>query len=336
MTNDAFSELLAQRRIPSVLLFEGEEDYLKQTAFAGLRKALLPEGLEDLNESILEAPEPAEIIAAAETLPFMADRRLIVIRDYPPLVGRPEADEQLLTFLAKAPPSSVILFYCIQKPGGKKKLYSLIRKLNGIVSFEPLKNQALTSFVIRAFQEQGKSCDQRTADFLIFTSGSDSGRLMTEIAKIASYHADNPAVSVEDIRTLATPSLDTIIFRLTDAVCAGQSVRAMTILRDLMLTGERPDSVLAVLLRQFRLLQHIKIMQYEKRTRAEIASALGFSSSYVTDSYLRQASGYNGRQVREAVALCLGTEMNLKTGAVSRDGAVEALVLKLLALRSPQ
>ena len=79
MNHQDFFSLVAQGHVPSVLFFEGPEEYLKQSALRELRKALLPEGLEELNESRLDAPDTNELIAAAETLPFMADRRLILL-----------------------------------------------------------------------------------------------------------------------------------------------------------------------------------------------------------------------------------------------------------------
>ena len=49
MDRKDFDRLLAEGKIPSVLLFEGEEDHLKQSALEALAKKLLPEGLEELN-----------------------------------------------------------------------------------------------------------------------------------------------------------------------------------------------------------------------------------------------------------------------------------------------
>ena len=57
-----------------------------------LRKKLLPEGMEEMNDSRLRDPDANTIIAAAETLPFLADKRLVIIRDHPALTGRADAD----------------------------------------------------------------------------------------------------------------------------------------------------------------------------------------------------------------------------------------------------
>ena len=327
-----FARKLAEGSLPSVLFFEGPEEREKQVALQNLRKALLPEGLEELNESRLTSPEPDEIIAAAETMPFMADRRLILIRDYPAITGRGEADEKLLEYLPRTPSTAVILFYCVL-PVKQRKIKNLVSKMGGVVEFKPLSGAALTSFVTDAFRELGRECDARTADFLIFTCGTDTNQLLSEVAKIAAYHPDEPAVSPDDVRALATPSAESSVFSLVDDVISGNGASAFRRLSRLRQSGVERMTVLSMLLRQFRLMQHVKIMQYEKRSAAEIASLLGMKP-FVAQQYIRQAGLYNGRQVKEAVALCLDTDLAVKSGELRDEGALESVMLKLLQLRT--
>ena len=332
MERREFEQLLARGSLPSVLLFEGEEDYLKQRAWKALRKAVLPEGLEELNETILDAPETDALIAAGETLPFLADRRLVLVRDHPALVGRADADERLLSWLKQAPASTLLVFYCAKKPDGRKKLYSVIKKMNGIVSFSPLRDRELTSFVTESFKKLGKECDERTADYLIFTVGSDTSLLLGEIAKIASHDPSVSAVQPDEVTALATPSIECTVFQMVDAVVTGQKARAFTLLRNQLRSGTERVFILAMLLRQFRLLQHVKIMQYEKKGLAAIRSALGVPA-FAADQYVRQASLYSGGQVKQAVKICFETETAIKTGALNAEGAVEAVLLRILTLR---
>ena len=92
-----------------------------------------------------------------------------------------------------------------------------------------------------------------------------------------------------------------------------------------------PKAILSMLLRQFRLLQHVKIMQFEKRTQEEIRSALGVPP-FALNQYLRQASFYTGGQVKQAVKICFDTEYAVKSGKMNQDGALEAAILKILYL----
>lgn len=335
MDNKAFELALSQRSLPAVLLFEGEEEQLKQEALAKLRNALLPAGMEALNETILESPETNLLIADAETQPFMSDYRLIVVRDLPALSGKAEADEKLIAWLPSVPDTTVLLFYCTGKPDSRKKLYNAIKKQGGVVTFEPLRGTELVSFVIGAFKEAGKECDAHTAEYLIFTVGDDAGLLRSEITKLAAYAGNRPCVISSDVSTLATPSIECTVFQMIDAVVSGQKSRALTLLRNQLLAGTDRMAILAMLLRHYRLLQHIKIMQYEKRGNDFIRKSLGVPP-FALDQYLRQASGYTGGQVKNAVALCFDTEYAVKSGLIQQEGAVESVIIKLLLLRSPQ
>ncbi len=91
--NDFFTKLSAGS-VENAYLFTGPEDFVKREALEKLRAALLPPGLEALNENILEGTDAAHIVDAAETLPMMCDRRLVVVRDWGPLMGGKSRDEE--------------------------------------------------------------------------------------------------------------------------------------------------------------------------------------------------------------------------------------------------
>jgi len=334
MDRKDFYRALAQGSLPSVLLFEGEEEQMKQSALADLRRTYLPPGMEALNETVLEAPAADQLIADAETQPFMADRRLVIVRDLPALSGRAEAEDRLMAWLPSVPPSTLLVFYCTGKPDGRKKLYTAVKKLGGIVTFSPLRGAELTRFVTEAFRQAGKECDDRTAEYLIFTVGDDTGLLLNEVQKLAAGTGDRPSVLSSDINALATPSTECTVFQMVDAVVTGQRGRALKLLRNQLLSGTDRMAILAMLLRQYRLLQHIKIMQYEKRSGDFIRSSLGVPP-FAVDQYVRQASGYTGGQIKRAVRICFDTEFAVKSGRIQQEGSVESVVIKLLTLRNP-
>ncbi len=331
MDRKDFERLLSQGKLPSVLLFDGEEEHLKQEALRALRRRYLPEGMEELNETLLDRPETDALIAASETLPFLADRRLVIVRDHPAAAGRAEADDRLIEYLPHVPETTLLLFFCTGKADARKKLCAAIRKMNGSVTFSPLKGAELTSFVTGAFRDLGKECDSRTAEFLTFTCGSDASLLLGEIAKIASYR-EEPKIHPDDVRALATPSAESTVFQMVDAVVSGQSGRAFRLMRNQLLSGSDSVFLLSMLLRQYRLLQHVKIMQYEKLGRKDIQSRLGVSE-YAADQYIRQASACTNAQVKKGVSLCFEAEYSVKSGRLNAESTLEAVMLKLLTLR---
>ncbi len=317
--------------VQGAYLFEGVEENIKAATLESLRKALLPEGLEELNESLMDAPTSDAIIAACETMPFMAEKRLVIVRDHPALLGRADADDRLLDYIPRVSPSCVLVFLVRGKADGRKKLYNAIKKSGNIVTFAPLTDADLNAWIQKAFASLGKSADPHTASVLAFTVGSDTTLLRREIEKLCSLVGDRDDVTEADVQQIATRSVECTVFEMVDAVVARQQGKAFGLLRDMLLTGQDRLGILAMLLRQYRLMQHIKIMQYEKLPVPEIKKRLGVAS-FAAERFMRQAAGYTGGQVKRAVKICLDTEFQVKSGQLNQDGALEGAMLKLFNL----
>ncbi|MCR4875693.1 MAG: hypothetical protein K5922_00810, partial [Clostridiales bacterium] len=75
---------------------------------------------------------------------------------------------------------------------------------------------------------------------------------------------------------------------------------------------------------------------YEKRSPKDIQEALGIKNAWAAQQTMKQAASYTGRQVRDAVALCLNTDYEVKSGALREEGALETVMLRLLLMRKPE
>ena len=186
MDRKEFLQAVKANSVRGAYLFEGVEENIKAAALAALRGQLLPEGLEELNENLMDTPSTDALIAAAETLPFLADKRLVVVREHPALAGKAEADERLTEYMAHVPDSCVMVFLCRGKADARKKLYRAIQKHGAVVTFSPLSDVELNAWIIKAFSALGKCCAPQTASLLAFTVGNDTALLRAEMEKIAA------------------------------------------------------------------------------------------------------------------------------------------------------
>ena len=332
MDRKEFLQQVSAGTVGGAYLFEGPEENLKAEALAALRQAILPAGLEELNEAVMDAPGPDAIRAACETLPFMADKRLVIVRDQPGLTGRQEADEALVSYLPQVPESCVLVFLCVGKADGRKKIPTALKKLGHVITFAPMEGDEVCAWVVQAFRELGKGCSREAASHLVFTSGKDTALLLAEVGKIAAYAGDRDAITPADVDAVATRSLECTVFNMVDAVVAGQEGTAFGYLRDMLLSGEDRLGILAMLLRQFRLMQHVKIIQYEKVAAPTLRQRLGMPS-FAADRLIRQAGSYPGGAIKQAVDICLQTEYKVKAGLMNQEGSLEAAMLQIFALR---
>lgn len=334
-----FTKALQDGQLHGAYIFEGTEESLKQAALREVEKRLLPPGFEDLNVSRLEGPSEDDIITACETMPLMADQRLVIVRDLHIAAPKGKASTKkqdfspLLQYLPQMAETCVLIIITDGKLAATTTLYKTISTVGTIVSFNPMTEQELSTWIIQQFKQYDKLCSRPTASLLTFTSGTDTTLLQQEIAKLAAHCGSRDGVTDEDIREMATPSVESRIFDLTDAVVNGRQQRALSVLRDLERNGEQRVGILAMLLRQYRILQQIKIMQYEHVSVHEMPALLDVKE-FALQKYLEQARRVGTAEAKEGVRICMDYEYRIKSGQISDVGAPESCLLELFLLKS--
>ena len=110
--------------ISAVYLFYGEEEYLKQQYKQKMKEVLLPEG-DTMNLTVYEgkSADPQEIMAQAETMPFFADYRLILVENSGFFKS---GGGDLAEYVSRIPQETVLVF--IEKEVDKRsRLYKAVK-----------------------------------------------------------------------------------------------------------------------------------------------------------------------------------------------------------------
>lgn len=235
-------------------VFYGEETYLRDFYLGELRKLLVPDAFSAFNFHRLDGATLTirELAEAAEAMPMMSKRTMIVVTDYDLSRLSDVQRAALCEFLADVPEWCCVVFHYDTVPyrltrqkgeeadGAAKTSSTAARDLRKafdadvqVLDFQPLPAPELENWVSGQFRQRGKSIDRRTVEHLIFTCGNLMDGLSQEIAKIADY-ADGTAVTRADIDAVADPVLSRQAFDLSNAVSAGNYDTAAAILGDLL------------------------------------------------------------------------------------------------------
>lgn len=333
MNHTAFFKQIKEGNIAPVYLMEGTEEYIKQQALHQLCLKLLPQGLEEMNLTQLNDPDADALIAAAETLPLMSDKRVVVVRECSLLspTRRAEDDRKIegITDYLKSPsPEACIVFYVKGKADGRKKLYTLLKKKDAIVDFSPMGDGECASWAIKTMRQLGKTMDSNTAAQLVFTVGRDAALLKQEMEKLASYLADRDAVTGEDIDAICTRSTECTVFQMVDAQVAGNNAQAFKLLSDMLRSGEERMGVLAMMLRQYRILYHMRCLMDDNTPQSAQAALLGIPPFAVSRTQ-QQARRFERQRLKAAYDWLLEDEYRLKAGLTPQEGCAEKAMLKL-------
>lgn len=333
MNHTAFFDLVKSGSIGECYLFEGTEEYIKQQALRQLCAKLLPAGLEEMNQTELIDPDADSLIAAAETLPLMAEKRLVLVRECSLITaGRKAEDERkaeaICDYLTHIAPSACIVFYVKGKADGRKKLYALLKKKNAIVDFSPMNDVECADWARKAMRRMGKNLSADAAGQLVFTVGKDAALLRQEMDKLCAYLGDRAEVRGEDIDAVCTRSTECTVFQMVDAQVAGNSDVAFALLRDMVRSGESRMGILAMLLRQYRILYHMRCLMDEHTPQNAIAGLLGIPPFSVGRTQ-QQARRFTREQLRAAYDYLMDYEYRLKQGRLPQDNCAETAMLHL-------
>ena len=328
-----FFEELKADKVQSLYLFTGPEAYVKRSALEKLREKLLPPGLEALNESVLEDATAQAIIEACETLPVMADRRLVVARDYAPLLpGKAKAEaeesERLCTWLPTAPESCCLVFLMRDAFDGRKKLAAQLVKLGAQVAFDPLTDPQLEKWLDSQARALGGAIEPAAARQLAFLAGRDLTRLAGELEKLCAYAGPGKAVNRAMVEELVPPSLGATVFQMIDSLMDGQTARAFTLVKTMLRAGENRMGILYMLTRQMRLLTHMKLLKNQGLALPQIEKRLSLNH-YAAARMERQMARFTQTQLESAYRACVEADYAIKSGKARDEAALDQLLLGL-------
>jgi DNA polymerase-3 subunit delta len=329
---DALEQLTTDDADP-VLLIYGKERYLVDRALQTVRERVLDPRTRDFNYELFQGKEATgdRVVNAARTLPMMARRRLVLVRDLDAM----KADEQakLIPYL-EAPAPETCLVLEAEKLDQRTRFGQAAKKRARSVKLEPLYERQLIGFVRAEARRRGVRFDTGAAELLCDDIGADLGALADTIERLALFAAQKPdggAVSAADVEAQVPGGRQRTVFELADAVGRGDRGRALAILSAMMDGRESGVRIVAMLSRHVRQLWTADALLREKTPRAELAPALGVPPFFV-DGIVDQARriGQGGERAFRALHDALyRADRALKSSRLEEPRLLEGLIMEM-------
>lgn len=304
-----------------VYLICGEEDFLRQSYKRRLRDAIVGKDTMNFNRFAGKEVDEKEIISLADTMPFFAAHRLILIEDSGFFKKAPA---QLTDYLDKMPDTTILLFV-ENKVDRKTKFYKKVRDLGRVVEMERQKEGDLLIWVGACFKQYGLGITRATAEEFLSRTGGDMSNIRSEIDKLASYCAGQKAVRTEDVLAVTTVTTDTKIYDLVDKIAAGNTPEAMRLYHEMLSMKIEPMYILAAVSRQFNQILGYKDMTAAGSDRSTIVQALRIPP-FAIRKLAGEARVYTREQILDKIRTCLDLEEAVKTGRLSDRLAAELII----------
>ena len=317
---------LKEKNLARCYVIYGEEDYLCRYYYAQLHKQILDELTEDFNFHRLtnENFSLQMLSDSMEALPMMAEKSLIRI-DNVDLFSLNESESGQLCALLEDVPDycCLVMTYVDFKPDKRKKLWKTIEKNAVLAEFNFQEETELRPWIVRHFKALGKNISNELCNYLLSRCGLSMTRLDAEIEKICSYCAAETIVRA-DIDAVVEPTVDAVVFQITDALANRRFDEAMEHLHAVFKMQEEPIPIVALIGSQMRRLRAAKILQKPD----ELASVCGISPRAASLT-MTQARRFSESFCDKAVLLCRDADYKLKTSYDDEHRLVEMLLLEL-------
>jgi len=229
---DALQRSLKSGEIAPVYYLYGQEDILKEDAIRLLVERGLDPGMRDFNldHRSLGQVDPEELGALLETLPMLAERRIVILRDPGQRKRKSRLKAVLERYLARPSDQTVLV---IVQDSGDDKPDALVQKYAVSVDFEPLKPERVLRWVAHEAGLQGVGLSEEAIHHLVEVVGPDLGVLRTEIAKIAGLGGETP-LGVDQIAGLLGVRRGETLPGLRDLIMEGREAEAAAMVQHLL------------------------------------------------------------------------------------------------------
>ncbi len=323
---------LAQGQPGRLYLMHGEETYLRDHYLNKLHEQILTGGMGvfNLHELSAGSMSPRALEAAVDCLPVMGERTLVLVTDCDLFKAGDQDRTEYIRIFSQLPDYCTVAFvYDVveYKGDARTKLGAALNQYGTIVNFVRQDQNDLVDWVRRHFRALGKEIDSRLALELIFLCGDLMTNLLGEIEKIGAY-SKQKHITRADIDAVATPQLNAVIFRMTDAIGERKYDRAMAVLGELYQMQEAPERIMWFLGRQMRQLYSARLALEDGKNSAYVAGLWGIKP-YPAEKLMTSARRLDLKWCRRAVVRCGQTDLAIKSSGQEPQALLTALMLEL-------
>jgi DNA polymerase-3 subunit delta len=327
----------AKPRHPPIVVISGDEEFQKSAVLRATLDRLLPPevdralALAEYDGTRSEeagGPSYAAVMDDLLTLPFLADRRVVVIRDADKFVSAHRT--RLEEYLARPAPTGVLVLEC-RTFLTTTRLAKAIPPAGGeLHACKSLRGAALVDFAVERARALGKRLDARVAQQIVALVGDEQGLIASEIEKLCLFAIERPEISAADVTQLVGESREEVIFAVMDSAGIGRRKQALELWERVL--SSDPDAVyrtvggVAFVLRRW-LSAHE--MLAERQSVFSIAPKVGmYGRAQELEQLLRRLPP---ARIRRALAQLADLDTQSKLGARSIETGVTALLCELSA-----
>ncbi len=320
---------------PTFYVFHGEDEFTRAETLGDFKRRLGPPDTVDLNTTRFDGKSLtlANLRHACDAIPFLAERRLVIVEGLlTRITSQKEYLATLADYLPRLPETTRLVFVENKSLSAKHPILKLAQQEErGYAKcFDAPNAKGLPGWIEKRARKHGGQIEPQAAHQLATVVGADLRLLDQEIFKLVTYTNAKRPITKADVDAVVPYAQAAVVFDMVDALGRRDGRTAAQTLHRLLEMGEHPLRLLAMIVRQFRLLIQVEELKAEGNTSRDVAQALKLHP-FPAGKLCNQATHFTAAQLETVYRHLLDTDVAIKTGKMEADVALDLLVAGLAA-----
>jgi DNA polymerase-3 subunit delta len=327
----AVEKSLESQIFSPLYFFHGEEPYLISQAVNYLKTCSLHGGAADFNFNSYYSADVdiSQVRDEVETLPMMAPRRVILLKEVQDLTDKEWAQ---LEPLFETPVDSSCFILVGGKIDKRKKFYKHLYEQSVHVEFKkPFENQ-IPGWIRHICKAHELSISDEGIQLLHRLVGNQLTEIESEVVKLKDYLGERTDVQLEDVAQCVSKKREENVFDLTEKIAEGDRVQALVQLVQLLDQGQNEIGIVSLVARHMRILLLVK-QGIDQNLGGQKLAGYAQVPSYYLDDYVRQAKRWSVKKIENCLLILSETDRALKSSPLSSHIWLENMILKTCGMQ---
>ncbi len=322
---NSIDEDLKTGNFARIYLLTGEEAYLRLQYRNKLKERLCVSGdtLNVVTYSGKDVPVN-EVIDFANTIPFMAERRLVFLENTTLF----ESSNDALADYMKEVPEDTCIIFVQEKVDKRGRLYKAVQKYGRVVLLENPGDDILQKWLLGKIKAAGLSIRKSAMDRFMQQTSKDMQSMNAEMEKLISYCLDKGEINSEDVSAICSVKVEDRVFDMIEDIIMKNRTEALSKYYDLLTLREPPVKILSLIGQQFCRMHTAGYLKKEGLSVDEMSERMKVRP-YAVKRYIINGSRYNETELLDILRECAVYENNVKSGRMSDTLSVELLIARL-------
>jgi DNA polymerase-3 subunit delta len=283
----------------------------------------------DMDEVSLE-----EAINDAATIPFMADKKMVIIKNAMFLAKEKQKKQKidqnisvLQRYINSPVEETTLVVQCpYDKLDDKLAITSILKKNSIVEACIPLEKQDLRGWVQRQLGKNGISIDNDALNELMNRCQNNTEIIVSETTKLMLYANDMSRIDLYTVKLVVTKNVEDNVYEITNNLLSNRSEKALEIYNDLVSHNEDPLRILGILVNKYREILHTKLLINDGKDKEDIAQYFNATSGrayYI----LKNAKSVRLDVVEEQLKKLEELDYMIKTGKIDKKVGLELFIL---------